>query len=105
MFAHVPLALIIQCLGWALGRRLGVPHRASLWLGCFAAGIACIVREITQHEYRWIEAFGHGRRANMPALEGLAFWDWNRHSIEETIVAIAASVLFALLVDRWVSRP
>lgn len=101
MFAHIPLALAIQLLGYALGRSLRVPAGPALWTGCFAASAACIIREITQHEYRWIEAHGHGLRANMPVLEGLKFWDWNRHSIEETIVAIAAVVLVAIAGSRW----
>jgi hypothetical protein len=101
MFAHVPLAIAIQLLCWALGRFLRMPSGPALWMGCFAASAACIVREITQHEYRWIEAFGHGLRANMPVLEGLKFWDWNRHSIEETIVAVGAAVLVAIAGSRW----
>lgn len=98
--AHVPVALAVQLLCWALGHRLSAPRRASLWMGCFAGAAVCVMREITQHEYRWIEAFGHGLRANMPFYEGLKFWDWNRHSIEETIAAIAAVVLVAMVAGR-----
>jgi hypothetical protein len=101
MFAHVPVAVAIQLMCWAIGRFLNVSTRPSLWLGAFAGSMACIFREITQHEYRWIEAYGHGLRANMPVLEGLKFWDWNRHSIEETIGAIVAVVLVALAGSGW----
>ncbi|WP_260922943.1 hypothetical protein [Novosphingobium sp. 9] len=57
-FAHALAALIFQIL---IGRTTG-----RWWTG---AAIACayfISRELTQAEYRWIEHFGHGLRANMP---------------------------------------
>jgi hypothetical protein len=101
MFAHIPLALLIQSICWAIGNKLHAPTRAGVWIGCFAASAACIVREITQHEYRWIEAYGRGLRANMPFYEGLKFWDWNAHSIQETIVAILAAMIFALVAGRF----
>ncbi|CAN5230362.1 hypothetical protein BH10PSE12_BH10PSE12_22290 [soil metagenome] len=102
--AHVPVAIAVQLLSWALGRRLRIPVRASLWMGCFAGSAVCVMREITQHEYRWIEAYGHGLRANMPGYEGLKFWDWNRHSIEETIAAIIAVVAVALVAGHFAKR-
>lgn len=98
MFAHVPVAVGIQLVCWAIGHRLGAPTRASLWIGCFAASAVCIMREITQREYQWIEAFGHGRRANMPGYAGLEVWQWNAHSLSETGVAIAASIALAAIV-------
>jgi hypothetical protein len=97
MFVHVPIAIGVQLLCWWIGAGLGAPRRASLWLGCFAGSAVCVMREITQREYQWIEAYGHGLRANMPMLAGLRVWEWNAHSIEETVVAIAASVLLAIL--------
>lgn len=100
MFAHVPIAIGIQLLCWAIGRLFDVPARASLWIGCFAGAAVCVMREITQHEYRWIEQFGDGRRANMPGYAGLEVWHWNSHSIWETVVAILASVILAAVVTR-----
>jgi hypothetical protein len=96
MFAHIPLALIVQSLCWAIGHALGAPRRASLWLGCFAASAVCIMREVTQAEYRWIEAYGHGLRANMPPLAGWYVWQWNAHSVDETLWAVAVSIAFAV---------
>ncbi|WP_426265124.1 hypothetical protein [Sphingomonas sp. PWP1-2] len=55
----------------------------------------------TQREYQWIEQFGAGRRANMPGYAGLEVWDWNAHSLSETAVAIAGSVLVALVVSHY----
>jgi len=101
MFAHVPIAIGLLLFGWLIGTRLGAPRLASLWLGWFAGACACVMREITQHEYRWIEAYGGGKRAAMPPLEGLKVWDWNAHSQSETIVALVASALLAMLLLRW----
>lgn len=100
MFAHVPIALVVMFLGWAFGRALGARRRAAIWLGWFAAASTCVMREITQQEYRWIEAHGHGRRANMPVLEGLKFWEWNAHSQWETLMALAISALVAFVIAK-----
>lgn len=64
MFAHVPIAVGIQLMCWGIGHLLGAPARASVWIGCFAGTAVCVMREITQREYQWIEQFGHGRRAS-----------------------------------------
>lgn len=100
MLVHIPIALGVQLACWLLGRSLGAPTRASVWIGCFAGSAVCVMREITQHEYRWIEASGHGLRANMPGYEGLKFWDWNAHSLQETVMAIGASAVVAAVVSR-----
>ena len=100
MFAHLPIAIGVQLACWAIGRRFEVPAKASLWIGCFAASAVCVMREITQREYQWIEAYGHGLRANMPGYEGLKVWEWNRHSIEETVVAITGAVVVAAVASR-----
>ena len=100
MFAHVPVALGVQLVCWGIGRLLGAPAKASLWIGCLAGAAVCVMREITQREYQWIEHFGDGRRANMPGYAGLEVWQWNAHSLSETAVAIAASVALTLVVTR-----
>jgi hypothetical protein len=100
MFAHVPIAIGIELVCWAIGRLLGGSTRASIWTGCFAGAAVCIMREITQREYQWIETFGAGHRANMPGWAGLEVWQWNAHSISETVVAIAAAMIVAALVAR-----
>jgi hypothetical protein len=103
MFAHVPVALGIQLICWAIGYALAMPSKGSIWIGCFAAAAVCIMREITQREYQWIEQFGGGHRANMPGYAGLEVWQWNAHSISETVVAIAASLILAIIVSRRAS--
>lgn len=99
MFAHLHVALLIQLCGIGLGLALGVPLHQGAWLGCFAACAVCIAREVTQHEYRWIEHKGGGLRANMPWYAGYRFWRWNAHSKQETVVAIIAPVVVALGVN------
>ncbi len=94
MFIHIPIAVGIQLACWLIGQRLGAPRVASLWIGAFAGAAVCIMREVTQREYQWIEAHG-GRRALMPGWAGLKVWEWTSHSIAETVLAIAASVLLA----------
>lgn len=93
MFAHVPIALGVQAVFAVLAAVFGLPLFPVLVLGALAASAVCIMREITQAEYRWIEASGNGLRANMAWYEGLLFWRWNRHSIDETVTAILAAIL------------
>ena len=70
MIEHIALAVLIQ-----------VP--VALLLRSWAAGTvaACawsLSRELTQAEYRWIEQFGGGLRANMPWWGGFDFRVWQR---------------------------
>lgn len=95
MFAHVPVAIGIQILCWFIARYLGIATAPVLWLGAFAGSAVCVMREITQREYQWIEAYGHGHRANMPGYAGLEFWEWNAHSLSETAVAIISVLIVA----------
>ncbi|BAK65557.1 hypothetical protein SLG_08820 [Sphingobium sp. SYK-6] len=98
MLAHIPLVLFVQFAAWLFGKVVGIPEAAALWLGCFAACAVCIVREVTQREYQWIEASDEGKRRNMPVLVGLKVWEWNRHARYETAVACTVAFLVALLV-------
>jgi hypothetical protein len=59
LLSHVAIALLIQV---AVTKGL----RTSWLAGAAAASAWAIAREITQAEYRWIEQFGGGLRANMP---------------------------------------
>lgn len=70
MLQHLVLAILIQTAvalplrSWAAGAAV-----ASAW---------AISREITQAEYRWIEQFGSGLRANMPWWGGFDPAVWQR---------------------------
>jgi len=99
-YAHVPWAIGLQLIGWATANRLGASRRAGLWLGALAGTVMAVTREVTQAEYRWIEAYGHGLRRNMPDLAGFYLWQWNAHSIAETAAAIAAVVAIAWIGGR-----
>ncbi|MCX9145726.1 hypothetical protein [Erythrobacter sp. WG] len=58
LIEHALVALALQALiGFATGR---------WWTGAAAASGYFIGREVAQAEYRWIEQFGGGLRANMP---------------------------------------
>jgi len=57
------------------------------------AALACIwfiAREHTQAEYRWIERFGKGLRANMPQWGGFDYRVWNAASALDFIAPIMA---------------
>lgn len=89
MIAHVLLALAMQ-LGIA---RLSGSLAAGTWAACAFA----IAREITQAEYRWIERFGQGLRANMPWWGGLDMRVWHADAwldwIAPCLVCLAAAYL------------
>ena len=68
MIEHILLALALQ---------LAVAVALRSWSAGAAAACAwAIAREITQAEYRWIEQFGSGLRANMPWWGGLDLRVW-----------------------------
>lgn len=55
---HIFMALVVQMV---VGRLTD-----NWWAGAGLASAYFIGREFAQAEYRWIEHFGHGLRANMP---------------------------------------
>jgi hypothetical protein len=91
IIGHIALAILLQLLVVRLTRN---------WLaGAAAASAWAISREITQAEYRWIEQFGRGLRANMPWWGGLdpAVWqkvdpwlDWIVPMLVAIGIALAA---------------
>lgn len=89
---HVAIAVTFQTM-------IGLVFR-NWWLGVFLAAAFFGGREITQAEYRWIEAFGHGHRANMPWWGGFAPSAWTMKSVLDVSAPIAATVLIALIAQR-----
>ncbi len=68
MIGHILLALIVQL---PIARLL-----RSWYAGAAVASALSISREVTQAEYRWIEQYGAGLRANMPWWGGLDLRVW-----------------------------
>ena len=70
ILAHLVLAVMLQLL---------VVSLCKSWMaGALVASAWAISREITQAEYRWIELYGRGLRANMPWWGGLDLRVWQR---------------------------
>jgi hypothetical protein len=87
--AHVAGAIVIQLLLAAL--------TGDWWAGAAAGAALFVGREFTQAEYRWIERFGGGRRANMPWWGGIDRRLWDRHSLAGWIVPLTAVATIAAL--------
>jgi hypothetical protein len=59
---HLLMAVAVQAvLGWLTG---------NWWAGAALMSGVLMGREHAQAEYKWIEHYGHGRRANLP------WWGW-----------------------------
>lgn len=90
-FEHTIAALIVQIVIGRLTR--------NWWAGAALASAYFFGREIAQAEYRWIELYGHGLRANMPwwGPFDLRVWpkldqwiDWMGPAVSTCLVAIVA---------------
>jgi hypothetical protein len=92
MIAHLFIALLLLAAGRAL---------AGNWRsGALAATAWALAREITQAEYRWIERFGEGLRANMPWWGGLDPAVWSKADPWlDWLVPAAAAILLAAFLD------
>ena len=90
MFFHLLVALLIQA-------PLSIVLR-NWWAGGAVAASWAISREITQAEYRWIEHFGGGQRANMPWWGALDVRVWHLDAILDwtipTIVVLILATFF-----------
>lgn len=61
-FEHLLIAVAVQAvLGWLTG---------NWWIGAALMSGVLMGREHAQAEYKWIEHYGQGRRANLP------WWGW-----------------------------
>lgn len=79
---HAFIVLILAFLEWLTG----VP--------CLAAGGACFYagREHAQAEYRWIDAYGGGRRESMPWWGGFDPRVWNVKSVADILLPCLVAV-------------
>ena len=96
MLQHILIAMLLQAGTAMLFRSWGA--------GAVVAAAWAISREVTQAEYRWIEAFGGGLRANMPWWGGFdpRVWqyvdpwlDWLVPSVFAVGIALAMNALRA----------
>lgn len=88
---HTLFALTAQALvGWVSG---------NWWAGAALGAAYFVGREAAQAEYRWIEHYGEGRRANMPwwAMFDLRVWPKPDQWIDWIGPVIATCILAALV--------
>ena len=80
--------IVVAALGVTFGLWTGAAvTMCALWIG----------REIAQAEYRWIEHFGDGKRANMPFWGPLDPRVWDFHSMVNWLGPIAVAVPVIIL--------
>lgn len=90
---HAVAAIIIQAL-------IGLTTR-NWWAGAALASGYFLGREIAQAEYRWIEQFGEGLRANMPWWGALDPEVWIRlDQTADWLGPILVTTAIAWLVSR-----
>lgn len=90
---HAAVTIMVQLL---VGRLFGRWALGGMLMSFFYLG-----REVTQAEYRWISAYGAGKRANMPFWGGLDPAAWTLKSLGDAVLPTAATVIVYLLVLYW----
>ena len=90
---HLVAALVIQAAVGLLTR--------NWWAGAALASAYFIGREMAQAEYRWIEQFGQGRRANMPWWGPFDPRVWQtKDQFVDWLAPVLGTCLLAFLVTR-----
>ena len=87
---HAIIALGFQA---AIGIATG-----NWWIGA-AFALFYAGREHAQAEYRWIENYGNGRRANMPWWGGFDPKVWNLKSITDWILPCLAVITLGMIIS------
>jgi hypothetical protein len=86
---HAVIAVGIQLL---VGKLTG-----NWWLPAAVMSALYMGREHAQAEYRWIEKYGLGLRANMPWYGGFTSRAWTRKSMLDWVLPLLATVALALV--------
>ena len=94
-FEHLLIALVVQAvLGWLTG---------NWWIGAALMSGVLMGREHAQAEYKWIEHYGQGRRANLPwwgwldrRVWDVHSWFWNLTLPVLSVVAIAGVITYGV---------
>lgn len=87
---HAVVALVLQVIiglatnNWWAGAALGI----GIYMG----------REHAQAEYRWIETYGLGVRANMPWHGGFQGRVWTVKSALDIIIVVLSTTIMAIMV-------
>lgn len=82
--SHVLIGLALQLTMYLAGVM-------NLAQGAVLCSAIFLMREVTQAEYRWIEAFGQGLRSNMPWYAVLQPRAWNWKSVTDVVVPTITS--------------
>ena len=84
------------------GVTLLVTLAAGVLAGYWGAGLMVaafyVGREHAQAEYRWIERYGAGRRANMPWWGGFDLKVWSLKSALDCVLPVAVAFIFSVVV-------
>lgn len=91
--AHPVIALVIQAIVALLS--------GDWWVGAAAGSFYFVGREYAQAEYRAIEHYYNGKRANMPYFGGLEPRAWTLKGLTDFLYPSAAVVAVALL-KTWI---
>ena len=91
---HTLIALSVQA---AIGLATG-----NWWTGAALAAGIFAGREHAQAEYRWIEQFGHHKRANLHPLDALDIKMWDFHSWFWNLALPIFAVLVIAGGNEWV---
>lgn len=94
--------ILIGHILFAVGLQILVARAFHSWAaGAAVASAWAIAREIAQAEYRWIERYGDGSRANMPWWGGLDYRVWQRlDPWLDWVLPCLVTVAIAMLVSR-----
>lgn len=85
---HTLIALAFTGLGYLIGNPLAG--------SCF--GVALLIgREHAQAEYRWIERYGNGKRANLPLWGGFDRRVWDLGSLLDWSIPLVACAILGWL--------
>ena len=93
---HIPLAILIQCI---------IAYFFDWNVGAAAASWYFIGREYAQAEYRLIEHYYGGRRANMPALAPLReACAWDLKSVLDWILPLVSTGIIAFYIIPYIQN-
>ena len=92
-YSHAGMAAAVQIIVGLL--------TSNWWVGGLVMCTWWAAREHTQAEYRWIERFGNGKRANMPEWGGFDRRVWDKGSVLDFcvpgVVSLSIWLMYLLL--------